>query len=127
MATSTPELWRQIIRGDTKSWALFANDTCVIVMLPDGDLATQATAIMAQYGPVHVGTPAGDFGVIHLHDAPGWVVYGHHPDMLTYVSPDEAGADPSDLVIGMLGRGKRDLDGRSPTVVHVEDKRSAEG
>ncbi len=127
MATSTPDLWRRIISGDTKSWVLFANDTCVIVMKPDGDLAAQATAIMAEYGPVHVGTPAGDFGVIHLDEAPGWAVYGHHPDMLTYVSPDETGEDPNDLVIGMLGRGKRDLDGKTPTVIHVEDKRSAAG
>ena len=94
-------------------------------MAPEGDLATQATAIMAEYGPVHVGSPAGDFGVIHLNDVPGWVVYGHHPDMLTYVSPEEAGEQASDLVIGMLGRGKRDQDGASPVVTHVEDKRAA--
>lgn len=125
MADDGAALWRKIIRGDQKSWVTFAHGTCVIVMKPEGDLATQATAIMAEYGPVHVGTPAGDFNVIHLSTVPGWLVTGHHPDMLTYVSPDELGANASDLAIGMLGRSKRGQDGAAPAVTHVEDKRPA--
>ncbi|GIJ18996.1 hypothetical protein [Micromonospora gifhornensis] len=53
---------------------------------------------------------------------PGWVVYGHHDDVLTYVGPDEI-SDSSDLAIGLYGRHKRDRDGHELDVVHVEDKR----
>jgi hypothetical protein len=50
------------------------------------------------------------------------VVTGHHPEMLTYVSPAEA-SEPTDLLIGLTGRSNRDRDGHELTVVHVEDKR----
>ncbi|WP_119731843.1 hypothetical protein [Thermomonospora amylolytica] len=117
--------WRRIIIGEHKSWVLFANGTVVICMEPEEDLAAQATGILREYGPVRAGTPAGDFGVIALDDAPGWVVYGHHDDVLTYVAPEEMGDDPEDVEIGLHGRAKRDRDGREPKVVHVEDKRPA--
>jgi len=64
-----------------------------------------------------------DFGVITLDPGPGWVVYGHHNDVLTYVGPDEV-TDDSDLAVGLYGRGKRDRDGHELTAVHVEDKRA---
>ncbi|WP_157436276.1 hypothetical protein [Actinospica robiniae] len=56
------EKWRSIIIGDQKSWVLFANGTCVILMQPEGDLADQATELVREYGPVAAGGPAGDFG-----------------------------------------------------------------
>ncbi|GAB3965995.1 hypothetical protein GCM10029978_030120 [Actinoallomurus acanthiterrae] len=46
------ETWRRIIIGDHKSWVLFANGTCVILMEPEEDLAAQATEILREYGPV---------------------------------------------------------------------------
>jgi hypothetical protein len=121
------ETWRRIIIGDHKSWVLFANGTCVILMEPAEDLSAQATAILRESGPVVGGTPAGDFGTITLDPGPGWVVYGHHNDVLTYVAPDELSGDgePSDLNIGLHGRAKRDQDGQELRVVHVEDRRAA--
>ncbi|WP_225992852.1 hypothetical protein [Actinomadura rudentiformis] len=116
------DVWRRVIVGDEKSWVLFENGTCVILMEPEEDLAAQATEILREYGPVHPGSEAGDFGTIDLEAAPGWVVYGHHNDVLTYVSPEEV-ESPEDVMIGLLGRSKRDQDGRGLTVVHVEDKR----
>jgi len=118
-------LWRSIIQGDQKSWVLFEHRTCLILMQPEADLATQARQIMSTWGPVKVGTAAADFNVISLPDPPGgWVVTGHHPDMLTYVSPaDLADPDPSGLAIGLVGRGYRDQDAHSLKIVHVEDKR----
>jgi hypothetical protein len=116
------DLWRQIIIGDRKSWVLFAHGTCVVLTEPVGDLAAQATAILAEYGPVHPGGPAGDFSVVRLTAAPGWVVTGHHPDVLTYVAPDEA-PEPTDLTIGLTGRANRDRDGHELQVIHVEDNR----
>ncbi|TNY37036.1 hypothetical protein EIO00_10360 [Thermomonospora catenispora] len=120
------ETWRRIIVGEHKSWVLFAHGTVVICMEPEEDLAAQATAILREYGPVRAGTPAGDFGVIVLQDAPGWVVYGHHDDVLTYVAPEEMGAEePEEISVGLYGRAKRDQDGRELKIVHIEDRRPA--
>jgi hypothetical protein len=118
------EVWRSIIVGDEKSWVLFKNGTCVILVEPEADLSAQALALMEEWGPVHAGSSAGDFGTIDLTNAPGWVVTSHHNDILTYVAPDEVGQpDPTDLVVGLLGRGKRDQDARELEIIHVEDRR----
>jgi hypothetical protein len=50
-------------------------------------------------------------------------VTGHHPDILTYVSPDEVAEQNNDLVIGLLGRSKRDQDAAELMIIHVEDNR----
>jgi hypothetical protein len=72
-------------------------------------------------GPVHPGSPAGEFSVIHLSDdASGWVVAGHHPNVLTYVALDEVPDSPTDLQVGLLGRHKRAKDARDLQVVHEE-------
>ena len=118
------EIWRKVIIGENKSWVLFEHGTCVILMEPKEDLAAQAIEIMKEYGPVHVGTGSADMGITELSNYPGWVVTGHHPDMLNYVSPEELKTDnPSDLVIGFVGRNKRDEDSKSLKIIHIEDKR----
>ena len=115
--------WRQIIQGPTKSWVLFVHGTCVILMKPDSDLRKQATEIIREWGPVHGGSPAADFSVVHLDEYPGWVIEGHHPDILNYVAPSEVPAGSDDVAIGLLGRGKRHKDGTAPQAIHIEDKR----
>lgn len=118
------QVWRDVIQGDEKSWVLFENGTCVILMEPEDDLSAQAVELLREYGPVQGGSAAGDFGTIDLDQAPGWAVYGHHNDILTYVAPEEVGDDAADLAVGLLGRTKRGQDGLELTVVHVEDKRA---
>ena len=120
------QLWRSIIISDDKSWVLFENGTCVILMEPKDDLASQATELLKEWGPVHAGSSAGDFSPITLDNEVGWVVTSHHNDVLTYVAFDEVGDDPSDLSVGLLGRSKRGQDADSLSVIHVEDKRKAE-
>ena len=118
--------WRTIIIGDEKSWVLFENGTCVILMEPEKDLAKQAIELIKKWGPYHVGTGSADFGVHKLdkYPYPGWVVSGHHPDILNYVSPDDVKDDnPSDIAIGMIGRFYRGEDGKNHKIVHIEDKR----
>ncbi|GGN99022.1 hypothetical protein GCM10010112_92440 [Actinoplanes lobatus] len=119
-------VWRRIIRGDGKSWVVFAHATCVVLPAPGpaDDLAQQAVDILREYGPLFAGSAAGDFGTLTLEPGPGWVVYGHHNDVLTYVGPDEI-TGGTDLEVGLHGRAKRDRDGRELNVVHVEDKRVA--
>jgi hypothetical protein len=122
---SPVETWRQIIVGPSKSWVLFKNGTCVIMIDTDGDLADRAVALMKEWGPVHPGSSAGDFGTIELPDGLGWVVTGHHNDILTLVEPSEVDPDASSLRIGLLGRSKRHQDAEDLQVLHVEDNRAS--
>jgi len=119
-------VWKQIILGKEKSWVAFSNGTCVILMEPQDDLKKHAVEIMKEWGPVHAGSPAGDFSVIRLSEYPGWVVTCHHPDILTYVSPDDISedAEDNDVVIGLIGRKKRDQDAEGLEVIYVEDRAS---
>lgn len=116
------DIWRHIIVGEDKSWVLFTHGTCVILMEPAQDLAAQAVELLREFGPVRAGGPAGDFNTIDLDVAPGWVVTGHHPDVLNYIGPEDVG-DPNDLVVGLAGRAARDQDATVLTVIHIEDKR----
>lgn len=118
------EAWKETINGPEKSWVLFENGTCVILMNPEKDLAAQATALLKESGPVWPATPHGDFGTITLENGRGWVVYCHHNDILTFVGPDEVGPDSEDVVIGLYGRSKRGQDADELQVIHVEDRRA---
>lgn len=120
------EIWRRILVGDSKSWVLFANGTCVILMEPEDDLAGQAIELMKQWGPVHIGSEAGDIGTILLPDALGWVVTCHHDDILTLVTRDELDGEPPDVMIGLQGRAKRHEDSQELRIIHVEDNRRHE-
>ena|SRR5688500_421875 len=117
--------WRGIIDGPEKSWVLFENGTCVVLMEPGDDLADQATASLREYGPVYPGSSFGDFATIELEDGRGWLVTCHQNDILTYVGQDEVGPEhANDLVVGLLGRSRRGQDAEDLKVIHVEDRRS---
>ncbi len=117
------DAWRRLLSGSGKSWVLYEHGTCVVLGEPVGPLADRATEILREFGPVQVGGPAGDFRVLELKSGDGWLVTGHHPDVVTFVALDES-EDPSHLAVGIHGRSKRDRDGRELHVVHVEDARS---
>jgi hypothetical protein len=120
------DVWRRLLVNPSASWVLFEHGTCVVLTAPEGDLAAQATGILQEFGPGRAGSASGDFGVLHPTNADGWVVTGHHPDVLTYVAPGEpAGQD--DFAVGLCGRAKRHRDGTELHVVHVEDRRDAAG
>jgi hypothetical protein len=122
---SPVDVWRRIITDVRKSWVLLENGTCVILAEPGDDLAAQAVTLMKEWGPVHPGGPAGAFGVIELPDDLGWAVTGHHDDILTLIGTDGVPpGDVNDLVVGLLGRSKRDRDSGELRIIHVEDRRS---
>jgi len=123
--TNLVQTWRAIIIGKKKSWVLFEHGTCVIFATPkpEDDLSASAVTLLREFGPVVAATSAGDFSVVTLDAVPGWVVTGHHPDVLTYVAPSEVQQPHRDVAIGMFGRGKRHRDGTELRIVHIEDKR----
>ena len=94
--------WRDCIQGEDKSWVLFEQGTCVILMQPETDLAAQAQALLREFGAVQAGTPSADFSVVTLLNGKGWVT-GHHPDILNFVFPDESN-DGNHVAIGLHGR-----------------------
>lgn len=116
---------RRLLNDPHTSWVVFEHGTRVVLPAPEGDLAAQATEILREFGPVYVGTPAGDFNVVDVVEAPGWAVTGHHQDVLTYVAPEELD-DHSTFAVGLFGRSRRHDDGTAPHVVHVEDRRGGE-
>jgi hypothetical protein len=120
------DAWRRLLAGSGKTWVLFEHGTCVVLEQPTGDLAAQATEILREFGPARVGGPAGDFRVLELHNGEGWLVTGHHPDVVTFVPLDDPD-DPTHLAVGILGRSRRDLDGTELHVVYVEDSHQGAG
>ncbi|KFF02231.1 hypothetical protein IW20_25285 [Flavobacterium hydatis] len=108
-----------------QDWVLFKNGTYIIFDNADTipNLENEAIKLMKEFGPVHVGGAAGDFGVTHLNKTEGWVVSGHGYGMYTYVNPKELKPKkPNDVEIGLFGRNKRDLDGKNPIIVHINRK-----
>lgn len=113
--------WRGLIVGPAKSWVLFRNGTCVILMSPGEDLAADARALLKAWGMVAAGSPAGDFNVITPHTDPGRVVTCHHPDILSYVGEEEIDGGRMPVVqVGLIGRARRDRDARELEIIHVE-------
>ena len=116
------DIWQKIIVGDQKSWVLFKNGTVVIFSDAQANLREKAIEIMKEYGPVRAATSSGDFSVIDLITAEGWTVTCHHPDILTYVSPEEMQLNLEDWIIGLFGRSKRNTDALELEIIHIEDK-----
>lgn len=105
-----------------QNWVLFKNGTYIIFddITKVKDINRDAIALMKEYGPVFAGGPAGDFNTIHLTKTEGWIVSGHGYGMYTYVSPSEIqNKTVNDLEIGLLGRSKRDIDGKSPEIIYI--------
>lgn len=117
------EGWQRILAGQGKSWVVFENGTCVVLTEPQGDLKEQAIELLKVWGPAHAGTPSGDFWVVALENNGGHVVESHHPDIMTYMPPYETGDETGEMLIGLIGRAKRDQDAQELNVVYVEDAR----
>ncbi|MCD0455320.1 hypothetical protein LPB85_07650 [Chryseobacterium sp. LC2016-27] len=103
-------------------WVLFKNGTYIIFddITKVKNINDEAMVMMKEFGPVFAGGPAGDFNTIHLTKTEGWIVSGHGYGMYTYVSPSEIqNESANDMEIGLLGRSKRDLDGKKPEIIYV--------
>jgi hypothetical protein len=80
--------------------------------------------LLGEHGAIQFGTPSADFAVITPEHGRGWIVTGHHPEIATYVSREEADPYTDEITIGMMGRSRRGRDSESLRVIHVEDRRA---
>jgi hypothetical protein len=113
---------RLAINPSFKNWVVFEHGTYIVFDHVDTipDIEKTAIQLMAEYGPVSAGGPAGDFTVLGLTQTEGWSISGHCYGMYTYVHPSELKTEkPSDVEVGVYGRSKRDKDGKNPKVIHV--------
>ncbi|MFW9847535.1 MAG: hypothetical protein ACFFF4_00240 [Candidatus Thorarchaeota archaeon] len=114
-------IWKQILPEYIQKWVLFKYGTIVLCQEENKDPEEHALDVMREHGPVVAGTPLGDFNVKLAGPVPGWVVLYSHPDIGSYLSPDEfEDANPPAFEIGMTGRQKRHEDFLSLKIVHVE-------
>lgn len=112
------------INPEYQDWVLFKNGTYIIFddISTVKDVKDEAIQLMKEFGPVFAGGSAGDFSVIHLNSTEGWLVSGHGYGMYTYVHPSELDNEtPNDLEIGLYGRSKRNSDGESPEIEHINN------
>jgi hypothetical protein len=110
----------QMLAHHDKPWVVFAHGTCVILREPGHDSAQQATELIERW-PVHAGSELGDFSVLTLTDVPGWVITCAHPDILTYLAPEEVeGEGTAEVALGLLGREKRDQDAHEKRIIFVK-------
>ena len=114
---------RKAFRPSLRPWVLFRHGT-LVGPIPEGEEpAAHAIKLMREWGPVRPGSPAGDIKVLRSKNGEwdGWIIFSHHPLIVTLVTPAEPPiAAQQDVAVGLFGRGKRDLDSRELDVVHVE-------
>lgn len=127
---SIVSIWKEIINNDDETWIIFEKGTCIILLEPEEDLEKQAITLLKEWGPVVPGTSLGDFNVQKEKNLPGWIVLYSHPDIANYVSPEEMLEDESDtkvyndMIIGLIGRKKRQEDSQLLKIIHIEDRRN---
>jgi len=108
-----------------ENWILFNNGTYIIIedTSDEKEIEIRGLEMMKEFGPAGAGGPAGDFGITTLTKTEGWVVSGHGYGMYTYVHPIELEKEnPPDLIIGLYGRSKRDMDGENPEIICMSSK-----
>ena len=104
---------------------LFSNGTVIVFdeAAREDNLQEKAIKLMKEFGPVHVGTSAGDMRIIPLTKTDGWIVSGHGPGMYTYVHPRELkDGNTAHIAVGVYGRSKRDKDSKELKIVHINRK-----
>lgn len=113
------EIWRRIV-GPGKVWGVFEHGTCVVFSDRSVDVLQSAVSVLREWGPVRLGSSAGDFSVVDLEHEPGWIVTSHHPGVLNYVSVAEREQGAAELGVGLVGRALRDRDAAELNIVYVE-------
>ena len=120
--TEYKDIWHALIEDPQKSWVVFENGTCVILMEPSNDLDQQAKNLLLEFGGA---TASNEFSVLELDVVSGWVIGWQHPDILNYVAPDELFESlPKDMQAGLIGRQHRTDDSQQLKVIYIYDPKA---
>ncbi|MBI1276619.1 MAG: hypothetical protein GC179_00685 [Anaerolineaceae bacterium] len=115
--TDYKEIWHTLIEDTSKSWVVFENGTCVILMQPSADLSQQAKTLLSEYIST---TASSEFSVLELDVVSGWVIGWQHPDILNFVAPYELFEGlPKDMQAGLVGRQHRNDDAEQLKIVYI--------
>ncbi len=122
--TEYKNIWHTLIEDPQKSWVVFENGTCVILMKPSNDLAQQAKNLLSEFGGA---TASNEFSVLELDVVSGWVIGWQHPDILNFVAPDELFEGlPKDMQAGLIGRQHRIEDAQQLKTVYIYDPQAVD-
>ena len=128
------EAYKKIFEDYTKAkcYAVFSHGSIVLYeeQFENIELIKEkAIEDMKKFGPVFAGTPSGDFNVVPVQEkfGGGWLVTSWNQSIYTLVLPDkkdELGVKKgsNEMVIGLGGRGKRQLDSEALEIIHIEIK-----
>ena len=113
--------WKELL-GDGAQWVMFSYGTCVVFEQPAADPQQAATEILAEQGPVRLGTCEADFR-IRWHSVTGMHLVGYvQPAIYNLVSlPQHPLIRSGEELAGILGRVARMCDAKTLKVVHVEN------
>lgn len=88
--------WMEILCNSAiRPIALFSFGTCVVSVDDNDDPAARARELLQAFGHAIPGTRSGDMLVYVLPDTGDFVIGGHHPSILTFVSRDKSATDAS--------------------------------
>lgn len=124
-------IWTDVLEGSEYPWVLFSFGTCVVLERPKTDIEEQAKDLMRKWAEPIAGTPSFKFGVSFLskQGIPGCIVSCHHPNIMTFVSPEESPIETLPdfkgvrTVVGSLGRKKRLMDYHALNIIHTQQNR----
>lgn len=119
------EVWQSLTANPAvRSLVLFSYGTCIVITDEIEDSSDSAKQLLSQYGHAIPGTPSGDMLVYELPESSDFVVGGHHPNILTYVTgrlfDEDAIIDQLHTSVAFLGRDFRCLDTFTQKIVHVK-------
>ena len=114
------ERWQLLLAHLHTPWIVFAHGTCILIKEISDDTVKQAVDLMGEW-PVRAGSELGDFNIITLSDVPGWVITCAHPDIKTYLAPEEIEQqDVPSIFLGLQGRAKRHQDAQEKRIIFTK-------
>jgi hypothetical protein len=120
MANMLVQTWQRLLQFDRRPWVAFENGTCVVLTNSADNIEEQAQAILAASCSAAANAAPPEMRIVTPYEMPGWVVRGQDPNVLTYVSFEEAGGPDMKEEVGHLGRAKLEKDAETLRIIHVE-------
>lgn len=115
------ETLRAIIKPHSDHWVLFKNDSFIIFEEKPENIEDRALEIIRYYGSQRQGGTTSDYEATPVEGKEAWLVCSYYQGLFTYVRNSEVESHaPAATAASIKGREKRQLDGQSPIIVHIE-------